>query len=111
MQINISAEQVRMIRDWAEPAIVPFLIWLYRRSVKAMDTALNKIITENSNRNRDELIGHIDRKFTEHEHSAFARIAALEDSSTALARSVDELRALVGKYQDELRPIKEIIKK
>lgn len=101
LQLNISAEQLRLIRDWAEPSVVPFIIWLYRRSVKAMDRTLNKMITDNANRNRDEILAYIDKKFVEHEDSAFARIEALDAGHTALTRSVDELRALVLKYQKD----------
>lgn len=95
LQLNISAEQLRLIRDWVEPSAVPVIIWLYRRSVKAMDRALNKMVTDNANRNRDEVLAHIDNKFVEHEASAFARIEALDRSHTALANGVDELKAAV----------------
>lgn len=95
LQLNISAEQLRLVRDWVEPSVVPFIIWLYRRSVKAMDRTLNKMVTDNANRNRDEVLAHIDNKFVEHEASAFARIEALDKSHTALAKCVDELRVSV----------------
>lgn len=105
-QITISAEQVRMIRDWAEPAAVPIIIWLWKRSVKATRTAFNQMITDNVNRGRDELQAHVDKKFLDHEDSAFARIADLEKSNTALARSVNELRTIVLKYQGEMDELK-----
>jgi hypothetical protein len=103
MQITISAEQLRLIRDWAEPAVIPFLLWFYKRSVKAVNEKLNAVITDNTNRNRDELIDHIDQKFSDHEGSAFGRLAELERSNTALQQSVAELRRLIVKYQDEMQ--------
>ena len=66
MQIQISAEAIKQIRVFADPLVVPFLLWIGRRMLKKSRETLHAVITENANRIRTELIAHIDVKLEEH---------------------------------------------
>jgi hypothetical protein len=64
VQIQISAEQVEVIRKWVvEPLFIPMLIWGY----KTLKKRVNVLVTENVNRIRDELMIHLDAKIAAHE--------------------------------------------
>lgn len=78
MQVTFSEDQVKIVKG-----IFDYLIWpsaglifhsVYKRAIKL----LNTIITENVNRIQAELVIHINKKFKEHEDSAFSRITQLE---------------------------------
>lgn len=66
MQIVITVEQLHTIKEWAEPAVVPILIWIWRRGIRTLRDSLNGIITSNVNRVRDELRAHIDIQLQAH---------------------------------------------
>jgi len=78
MQITLTADQLRVIRDFAEPIVLSVLVWLVKSWIKSLRERLNEIVTANVNRVKEELVLHIDLKFKEHENSAFERIASLE---------------------------------
>jgi hypothetical protein len=58
----------------AQYGIFPFMGWLYKRAKLAVFKSLNEMITDNSNRIRDELLVIMDKKFEEHEQNAFCRL-------------------------------------
>lgn len=82
MQVTITADQIRVIRDFAEPFVIGALVWFAKRTgvlwLGTLEKKLNGIITDNTNRNRDELIEYSDKRFKEHEDKAFAKITAME---------------------------------
>jgi hypothetical protein len=82
VQITFSAEQVEEARKVFEFLIWPAFGWIARHAYKKLVNSINKFITDNVNRIKneivDELSGYIDVKFQDHESSAFSRITALE---------------------------------
>jgi hypothetical protein len=80
LQITVSPEQLSWVKEIFREVWIPLGVWVYKRG----KGALNEIITANSNRIRDELSEsikkYIDVKFSQHEQSAFTRIAALEEA-------------------------------
>jgi hypothetical protein len=63
LQIMPTSDQLDAIRKIAEPVAVPVLMWTYKR----LKRKINEMLTENSNRIRDELMVHIDKRITDHE--------------------------------------------
>ncbi len=82
MQITFTANQVEIARKIFDFLIWPAFGWFARRAYKKLVESINKFITDNVNRIKneivDELSGYIDVKFQDHEESAFSRITALE---------------------------------
>lgn len=87
MQLTPTEAQLQFIRTWVmEPILVPFLWYAVKRGVAAgvatFQQNLNSMITENSNRIRNELElelkRYMDQKFVNHEVSAFTRLDKIE---------------------------------
>lgn len=77
MQIIISAEAIKQIRVWADPLVVPFVLWLGKRTIRKSREALHGVITDNVNRIRAELVAHIDMKILEHSNRDDLQFAAI----------------------------------
>ena len=66
MQITVTADQIREFRTFADPLLIPVAWWAMKRGLAKSRDLLHEIITDNTNRVRDELIGHIDERIAEH---------------------------------------------
>lgn len=66
MQIIITAEQIKQFRVFADPLIVPLLLWIGKRTIARSRTLLHEVVTDNANRIRTEMIDHFDEKLSEH---------------------------------------------
>lgn len=67
MQILITADQIKALRVYLDPLVVSALIWFAKRSFNAVVHKLNKIVTDNNNRIKEDIIQYIDKKFEAHE--------------------------------------------
>lgn len=74
LQINVSADQLRTVRDFAEPFVIGWVAWSVRVWVRTLRERLNDIITINQNRGISDILVHMDQKFQEHQDSSFNRI-------------------------------------
>ncbi len=81
-QITFTADQVTWAKDIFQILIVPMALWIFKSSVKKLHDTLNEIITDNTNRNRDELKEYFDKKFSEHEIHDDLRFSNLESRFT-----------------------------
>jgi len=73
-----------------EVVVIPLAGWIAKSWISSAKTALHAIITENTNRIREEILEHIDRKFEDHEHAAFQRLTNLEDMVKVKLRLRDD---------------------
>lgn len=67
MQITFSPEQIDYARKVFEFVVWPVAGWISRTAFKQGIRMLNDIITDNTNRIKDELKVYIDKRFQEHE--------------------------------------------
>ena len=66
MQIFPNGDQVRVVREWFGPIILPFLIWAWRKGIARLELKLNEMITANVNRIRDETVAYMRGQFQLH---------------------------------------------
>lgn len=66
MQIIPNAEQLKVIREWAEPILLPFLVWAWKTGIRKLRENLNGIITANVNRTRDEILTYVKIHMQQH---------------------------------------------
>ena len=66
MQILPTVDQLKWLKDWFGPVIIPVLVWGWRKTIKKLKENLNTIITSNANRVRDETIAYMRGQFKLH---------------------------------------------
>lgn len=93
MQITFSADQLEIARKLFDVIAWP-LAWAAikfgsKKAVERAEEHIHTVVTENSNRIRDEINisveKYLDRKFQDHEVSAFERIKQIEDQLKELS--------------------------
>jgi hypothetical protein len=88
----VTQDQIALVKDIGSiVGTASILYGLIRRAITTSRHKLNSIITENTNRVRDELTLHIDASFKLHETNAFARLAAQDDRIVELERHIADL--------------------
>jgi hypothetical protein len=82
MQVLPTSDQLRWVKDWFGPIIIPVLVWVWKHGIKKLKENLNEIITENVNRVRDETIAYMRGQFKLH-------LACDEEQFNALRKAMN----------------------
>jgi hypothetical protein len=74
VQITVSAEEVKLIKDICEPLVLAILTWAAKQSVKHLKLFISQIVISTVQTLKEDLIKTIE----DHENRAFKRIDSVE---------------------------------